>query len=141
MLKQAGLLSFDDFIKWCINRKGSPLAPFSNLQVRLLSGNPVQHVRVTYSDLNRAVDYVTRIGCVGVVEQFERTLGFFNARLASFIPGIELRSHTVNTSGAARESGDEEARELLSRGTYELLLEANALDLALYEQVLRVGGF
>jgi hypothetical protein len=141
MLKQSDLMSFEDFIKWCINRKGNPLAPFSNLQVRNLSGIPSMHGRVTYSDLNREVEYVTRNGCVGVVEKFEQTLGFFNARIATFIPGIELKSHTVNTSGAARESGDEEARSLLSKRTYEMLLEANALDLALYDHVVRVCGF
>jgi hypothetical protein len=141
MLKQSDVLSFDDFIKWCVNRKGNPLAPFSNLQVRILSGNPTKNGRITYSDLNRAVEYVTRIGCVGIVEKFDETLEFFNARIATFIPGIKLKSHTVNTSGAARESGDDEARQLLSKRTYELLLEANALDLALYEHVLRVCGF
>ncbi len=141
MLKQSDVLSFEDFIKWCVNRKVKPLAPFSNFQVRVLSGNATRNDRVTYSDLNRAYEYVTRIGCVGVVERFEQTLEFFNARISTFIPGIELKSYTVNTSGAARESGDEEARQLLSKQTYELLLEANALDLALYDQVLRVGGF
>jgi Domain of unknown function (DUF6473) len=141
MLKQSDLLSFEDFIKWCTNRKSNPLAPFSNFQVRVLSGKLTMNGRVTYSDLNRAVEYVTRIGCVGVVERFDRTLEFFNARIRTFIPGIELTRYTVNTSGAGRESGDEEARQLLSKRTYELLLDANALDLALYDQVLRVGDF
>jgi hypothetical protein len=91
--------------------------------------------------LDRANAYVTRIGCVGVVEKFFDTIGFFNKRIATFIPGVELKQFSVNTSGAARESGDEEARQLLTKRTYENLLEANALDLALYEQVRRVGGF
>lgn len=141
LLKQSDLLSFEEFIKWCINRKVNPVAPFSNFQVRVLSGKTTLSGRVTYSDLDKAYAYVTRVGCVGVVESFYETLQFFNRRIATFIPGIELKQYTVNTSGAVRESGDEEARQLLSKRTYESLLEANALDLALYEQVKRVGGF
>jgi hypothetical protein len=141
MAGQANVLSFEDFIKWCLLVRKPPLAPFSNFQVRALSANPMWEGRVTYSDLDRANEYVTRIGCVGIVERFEWTLELFNRRLQAFIPGVELRSFHVNSSSTARESGDEEARHLLTKETYELLLEANALDLALYNHVLQVGGY
>jgi hypothetical protein len=141
MARQAALLPFGEFIEWCLLVRKPPLAPFSNFQVRALSANPKWDARVTYSDLDRAIEYVTRIGCVGIVESFERTLELFNHRLEAFIPGVELRSYRVNASGRTRESGDEEARHLLSKKTYELLLEANALDLALYNHVLQLGGY
>jgi hypothetical protein len=141
MGKQAALLSFEEFIKWCLLTRRPPLAPFSNFQVRALSGNPMWEGRVSYSDLDRAIEYATRVGCVGIVERFERTLELLNQRIQAFIPGIELRSYHVNKSGTTQESGDEEARQLLTKGTYELLLEANAFDLAMYNHVLRVGGY
>jgi hypothetical protein len=141
MGRRAAVLPFGEFIEWCLLVRKPPLAPFSNFQVRTLSANPKWDARVTYSDLDRAIDYVTRIGCVGIVESFERTLELFNQRLEAFIPGVELRSYHVNSSGRTRESGDDEARQLLSKKTYELLLEANALDLALYDHVLQFGGY
>jgi hypothetical protein len=141
MARQAALLPFGEFIEWCLLVRKPPLAPFSNFQVRALSANPEWDALVTYSDLDRAIEYATRTGCVGIVESFERTLELFNKRLEAFIPGVELRSYHVNASGRTRESGDEEARHLLSKKTHELLLEANALDLALYNYVLQLGGY
>jgi predicted RNA-binding protein YlxR (DUF448 family) len=141
MARQAALLPFEKFIEWCLLVRRPPLAPFCNFQVRALSANPTWDARVNYADLDRAIEYVTRTGCVGIVERFERTLELFNQRLEAFIPGVELRSYHVNASGSTRESGDEEARQLLTKNTYELLLEANALDMALYNHVMHLGGY
>ena len=144
--RQAGLLSFEEFILWCVARR-TPVAPFSNYQVRMLSGLGCDpdakwyYSKVTYGDLNRANEYIARIGCVGVVERFARSIERFNQRLETFLPGIELRNYRANSNEDSRESGEEEARHLLSKGTYELLLSANALDFALYNQVVYVGGY
>ena len=81
MGSQAALLSFEEFIKWCLLVRKPPLAPFSNFQVRALSGNPMWEGRVSYADLERANEYVSRVGCVGIVERFEQTLELLNRRL------------------------------------------------------------
>jgi hypothetical protein len=89
------------------------------------------------TDLDRALEGMSSMPFVGVVEEFGRSLEILQGLLAEHgLPGVKLESvrRNVSTDRAAKiEDRLAELSEEVGAETYAKLLEANADDIRLYE--------
>ena len=100
-----------------------------NMQVRYLAGLPTtgtEHRECTADDLQRARSHIaSHFALVGLVERFDETLLLLKRQF-----GWHDVFYAVQNVNRRRDSST-----ALPQATYDVIVEANALDLALYEEV------
>lgn len=123
-------MSFSDFIKWRLSRpRDRALRDFQS--DRLAAQSPVSG---TVKD--RALDALTTLDFVGVVEEFPLSTALLNAWLTPYFPGLSFTNKRHNATAPENQTAAQdlaEIEETLGPSLYEKLLAENEADLALFE--------
>jgi hypothetical protein len=136
---------FTNYVRWALDSDDGGIV-IRNYQVVHLSGAPLRagHIFRAYAteeDLNEAIGYLDAWDGIGVVSRFDDSCRAIQQALASTFPALNMRSIRLN---ATRSDGVDEAQRLeeirkeLGRETYERLMAANELDLALHAHAERL---
>lgn len=92
--------------------------------------------------LANAQGFLREIRYFGIVDQYDRSLGILNRRLAADFPGLSLPSYRENVGEAQAElpigARVERVRSELSSGAFEELTRRNQLDSRLYAYAVRL---
>lgn len=126
-----------EYIRWRLSSEGGPV--IRNFQTACLSTAAVGHadqrkVRARPEHLGEAKTFLQSVSAFGLVENFDLSMQRFAAVLGTEFPQLQLQSVRLNESraGGIGERITELQREI-GHDLYEELLEANALDMELYE--------
>lgn len=132
--------SLDDFIRWRLSQPGCVI---SNFQTIFLSARELnmKTARANADDYLRAVQALKRLPCFGIVDQFEASVEAIFAYLSAYFKGLKVFPVHENPSYLTNDVTLGKAgmiRDQLSKEVYQLLLEANDLDLKLYERACEI---
>ena len=130
--------NFQEYVAW---RMGEDVPrTIRDYQTAYLCGSHGRGVRGTapVDWLERALEHLAGLDCVGVVDRYDESMVVFEDRLAAAFPGIDLAYVRQN---ATRGRGEEQALEERVRDTLQRLgglaatvLAQNSFDLVLYRQ-------
>lgn len=137
--RMAADLDFEDFVKWGLD-VGERL--LFNHQVRVLGccGKRASSLPpVDYSSLANALNAVVSNPGIGLMEYFELSVQNMNVAANHVFPGLQLRIQRKMPSVGI--GGEYDVKKFLTRKTYERLLQANELDLALVEAIKSLRRF
>lgn len=129
--RMAKALALPGYLEWLLGRDGDTTA--RDFQVARLA--PAGSGATT---CDRALDAITRLPFVGLVEEFGRSLKVLETLLRPAFPRIRLRGMRLNRSPAAANSLEARITRLRDRIGDELfqrLVEANQADMVLWEHV------
>lgn len=91
---------------------------------------------VPHDWLRRAINHLSSIDCVGVVDRYDESMVMFEHRLSGFFPAIDLAYLRQNTTSDTREPQPIETRvhSVLERlgDLAPAVIETNSYDMALY---------
>ena len=90
--------------------------------------------------MERAQKALEQLPFVGIVENFDQSIQLMEKWLKTYFPTIEFKSIKANVTqkeGSNLQSRIEGLRAELGNKLYEELLDANNLDLALYDFAIR----
>ena len=139
-------VSFADFIRWHIGRTTS--TDLRNFQVAALSGAAADSSSPRGADpgsghLEKAKDFLRSTPMFGIVENFEQSLLRIEKFAKPHFPELNLRTVHANSTPNRPSSLDErieEVRAHLGEDLWARLLEANALDMELYQYGVELFG-
>ncbi len=131
--------SLADYCRWRIGESGGPVA--RNFQTICLSPAQLEvedprAARPTERHLRSAEDFLESLPVFGLVEEFDKSMGWFRRWLQPLIPGLELIPASKNVSqesGSSLESRVRQMRAEIGEPLYQAVMENNTLDLELYE--------
>lgn len=142
-----------EFDAWCRHSLAHPqeVSHVSNAQTRMLAGQPGlpsparRHGTGMTYDYHQALRNLRAVDLLARTECFEADVARFPGLLAHHgidlvVDGMEAVNVTASDLSNPLEERLEQLRAELQAGTYDALCEANAQDLALYEDVGRRLG-
>ncbi len=135
---------FAGYVRWALGG-GDGGVVIRNYQVVHLSAASlrpahVYHAEATPNDLREATNYLDAWDGVGVVSRFAESCRAIQQALLPTFPGLRLDPVRLNTTAGTYESDEQRLQKIedaLGRETYERLLAANELDLALHTHANR----
>jgi len=135
--RRAKTLSLNDYVAWYLE-EGSP-ATIRNIHTIFLSGNgpSPDNMEHKYDLASRYLD--DNNASFVVVERYDDSMLMLEERLGSVFPALDLSYQKKNVSPEMQNIQADPVSRLLAElddAVGEKLLEANAFDLALYEQAV-----
>jgi hypothetical protein len=135
------------YINWALDSQDGGVV-IRNYQVIHLSDasfrhHHIWHASATRADLQQAYDVIRSFGVFGLVRRFADSCLWFESRFRQKFPELRMSTIHVNPSEEAQLSETEtieRVRATLGAQLYKRLLEANELDIELYDKATAVFG-
>jgi hypothetical protein len=135
--------SFADYVNWWLDRPSSPLRNYQVIHLSQVSLRLADASKAVASpkDLQEACNLLSSLHFFGVVRRYQDSCIGFHACYGRMFPGLRMRfvRENASTDELPSETGAlNVARDELGEATHARLVEANRLDLALYERALHL---
>jgi hypothetical protein len=135
--------SFADYVNWWLDRPSSALRNYQviHLSQASLRVADASEAVASLKDLREVQNFLSSLRFFGVVRRYQDSCVGFHACYGRMFPGLKMRFVRENASTdelPSETAALNMARDELGEATYARLVEANRLDLALYEQALHM---
>jgi hypothetical protein len=128
-------LDLAEYIKWRLSRKGDrSIRNFHTCRLAFYNSQIAKKDRP--SEMDSALEAITKLPFIGVVESFDGSIQRCENWLSIAFPGISLKPIKLNVTQAKNSSLSERIsnfQAIIGDDLYGQLIEANELDLKLYD--------
>ena len=131
-------LSLRDYILWRMETNVGPTIRNFHA-IRSLPVRQVKRKAITKDELQMAIESIQSIPLLGLVDEFDESMILFEETLRQYFPSIDLSYKMQNINQDKQITQQEriaQLREEIGDEVYQLLLERNKEDLALYDAVV-----
>ncbi|MGC1550155.1 MAG: sulfotransferase family 2 domain-containing protein [Rhodanobacter sp.] len=144
----AQTMDFKDYIERWVLRKESGSIVIRDYQVVHLSDaswrcDNILDANADGNDLDQACQLLSEWGVAGVVEHFELSIKVFQAKYGPMLPNLEFFhcwENATNCDDATIDDKVSRLRDMLGESLYDAFMDANQLDLALYNHARTTLG-
>ncbi len=134
--------SFADYVRWRLGETGEPVSPVIrdfqtlNLSSAQLEVEDPRTARASRRHLDSAKEFLESLPAFGLVEEFDESIARLRRWLRPSFPELELvpvRANVSQEPGSTLPGRVREMRSRLGDPLYQAILDANRLDLELYQ--------